>query len=53
VRRSLIPVGAAVLAFPSSAFAAEGGAGGGWIGPFAVLADGIGMAIAARLCGLG
>jgi len=53
VRRSLIPVGAAVLAFPSSALAAESGAGGGWIGPFAVLAAGIGMAIAAGLCGLG
>jgi F-type H+-transporting ATPase subunit c len=32
--------------------AAEGGTGG-WIGPFAVIAAGIGMAIAAGLCGLG
>jgi F-type H+-transporting ATPase subunit c len=32
--------------------AAEGGTGG-WVGPFAVIAAGIGMAIAAGLCGLG
>jgi F-type H+-transporting ATPase subunit c len=42
----------AVLAFPTAALAAEG-ATGGWIGPFAVIAAGIGMAIAAGLCGLG
>jgi F-type H+-transporting ATPase subunit c len=52
VRRSLILGGLAVLAFPTAALAAEGGAGG-WIAPFAVIAAGIGMAIAAGLCGLG
>ena len=52
MRRSLILGGVAVLAFPTAALAAEGGTGG-WIGPFAVIAAGIGMAIAAGLCGLG
>ena len=52
MRRSLILGGLAVLAFPTAALAADGGAGG-WIGPFAVIAAGIGMAIAAGLCGLG
>ena len=51
--RSLIAAGIAVLVFPGLALAAEAGAGGGWIGPFAVIAAGIGMAIAAGLCGLG
>src|SRR5207244_146382 len=41
----------AVLGVPGLAFAAE--AGGGWIGPFAVIAAGLGMAIASGLCGLG
>ena len=49
MRRSLIPVGVAVLAFATAAYAADGG----WIAPFAVIAAGIGMAIAAGLCGLG
>jgi F-type H+-transporting ATPase subunit c len=54
VRRSLILGGMAVLAVPGLALAAEGGtAGGGWIGPFAVIAAGLGMAIASGLCGLG
>jgi len=52
VRRSLILGGVAVLVFPTAARAADGGAGS-WIGPFAVIAAGIGMAIAAGLCGLG
>jgi len=52
VRRSLILGGLAVLVFPTAALAAEGGTGG-WIAPFAVIAAGIGMAIAAGLCGLG
>ena len=52
MRRSLIRGGLAVLAFPTSALAAEGGTGG-WIAPFAVIAAGIGMALAAGLCGLG
>ena len=52
--RSLIAAGIVVLAFPGLALAAEGGAaGGGWLGPFAVIAAGLGMAIAAGLCGLG
>ncbi|HEY2996722.1 MAG TPA: F0F1 ATP synthase subunit C [Methylomirabilota bacterium] len=42
-----------MLAFPGLALAAEPGAGGGWIGPFAVIAAGVGMAIASGLCGLG
>ena len=54
MRRSLIAAGIAVLAFPGLALAAEAGAaGGGWIGPFAVIAAGVGMAIASVLCGLG
>ena len=52
MRRSLILGVLAVLAIPTAAMAAEGGTGG-WIGPFAVIAAGIGMAIAAGLCGLG
>jgi F-type H+-transporting ATPase subunit c len=52
VRRSLILGSLAVLAVPTAAMAAEGGTGG-WVGPFAVIAAGIGMAIAAGLCGLG
>jgi F-type H+-transporting ATPase subunit c len=51
--RSLIAAGFAVLAFPGLASAAEGAAGGGWLGPFAVIAAGVGMAIASGLCGLG
>jgi F-type H+-transporting ATPase subunit c len=44
----------AVLAAPVPALAAEAAAGsGGWIGPFAVIAAGLGMALAAGLCGLG
>ena len=54
VRRSLILAGMAGLGVPGLAFAAEGAAtGGGWIGPFAVIAAGLGMAIASGLCGLG
>ncbi len=41
-----------LLSIPSLAFAAEGGSGG-WVGPFAVLAAGIGMGIASGLCGVG
>ena len=52
MRRSLILGVLAVLAVPTAAMAAEGGTGG-WVGPFAVIAAGIGMAIAAGLCGLG
>ena len=54
MRRSLILGGFLVVGFPSLALAAEGAqATGGWIGPFTVIAAGIGMAIAAGLCGLG
>jgi F-type H+-transporting ATPase subunit c len=52
VSLSLMLAGVAILGVPGLAFAADG-AGGGWIGPFAVVAAGIGMAIAAGLCGLG
>ena len=52
MRRSFVLAAVAVLMFPALAHAAEV-ATGGWVGPFAVLAAGIGMAIAAGLCGLG
>ena len=51
--RVLIAASVGVLAFPGLALAAEAGDGGGWLGPFAVIAAGVGMAIAAGLCGLG
>ena len=41
-----------VLSIPGLASAAEGGTGG-WVGPFAVLAAGLGMGLASGLCGLG
>ena len=41
-----------ILLIPSLAFAAEGGTGS-WVGPFAVLAAGLGMGIASGLCGVG
>jgi F-type H+-transporting ATPase subunit c len=55
VRRSLILAGLAVLGAPGWALAqsAAAAAEGSWIGPFAVIAAGMGMAIAAGLCGLG
>jgi F-type H+-transporting ATPase subunit c len=54
VSRSLMWGGlAVVVAFPGVASAAEGATDGSWIGPFAVLAAGLGMALAAGLCGLG
>ena len=53
MRRSLILVAVVVLACPGLALAAEGAPTGSWIGPFTVIAAGIGMAIAAGLCGLG
>ena len=50
-------LGAALVLIQAAAWAAEPAAkeGGtnGWIGPFSVLAAGIGMAIASGLCGLG
>ena len=52
--RSLMLALGAVFVFPGFA-AAQGAAAatGGWVGPFAVIAAGIGMALAAGLCGLG
>ncbi len=44
---------AALVVLPGGAWAAEGGATSSWIGPFAVIAAGIGMGIASGLCGLG
>src|SRR5262245_7061287 len=43
----------AVLGAPVLAHAADAAATGGWVGPFAVIAAGLGMALAAGLCGLG
>jgi F-type H+-transporting ATPase subunit c len=53
VRRSLVVAAMAVLAVPGVALAAEPGASGGWVGPFAVLVAGFAMAFAAGLCALG
>ena len=54
MRRSLMLGSLFIVAFPGLAFAqAAGAATGGWVGPFTVIAAGIGMAIAAGLCGLG
>lgn len=52
MRRTLMLTVLAVLGAPAFAHAADA-ATGGWIGPFAVIAAGLGMAIAAGLCGLG
>jgi F-type H+-transporting ATPase subunit c len=44
----------AVLGAPALAYAQGAAAGStNWVGPFAVIAAGVGMAIAAGLCGLG
>ncbi len=56
MRRSLIVAAVAVLGIPGVALAqaaAPAAATGGWVGPFAVIAAGFGMAFAAGLCGLG
>jgi F-type H+-transporting ATPase subunit c len=55
VRRSLILtlMTWSVCSVPAVAFAADAASGGGWVGPFAVIAAGIGMGIASGLCGLG
>ncbi len=54
MRRSLILMLMAVLAMPGIALAAEPGAGdSGWLKPFAVIAAGIGMALASGLCAIG
>jgi F-type H+-transporting ATPase subunit c len=53
VRRSLIFTFVAMLATPGLALAQEVGAGEGWLKPFAVIAAGIGMALASGLCAIG
>ena len=54
MRRSLILAVIASVGIPGVAAAADAAAGsGGWVGPFAVIAAGIGMAIASGLCALG
>jgi F-type H+-transporting ATPase subunit c len=53
VPRSLTLAGLAVLAFPGLVLAAEAPAAGGWNAPFGFIAAGIGLGIAAGLCGLG
>jgi F-type H+-transporting ATPase subunit c len=50
--RSLILAAAAVLV-PGVALAADATTGGSLVGPFAVIAAGLGMALAAGLCALG
>lgn len=52
MRRSLVLAAIAVGGWPALALAADG-ATGSWVGPFAVIAAGLGMAIASGLCGLG
>jgi F-type H+-transporting ATPase subunit c len=53
VRRTLMLTVLGVLGVPVLAHAADAATGGGWVGPFAVIAAGLGMALAAGLCGLG
>ena len=54
MRRSLTLMAVAVLGVPGFALAADAApAGGSWVGPFAVIAAGLGMAIASGLCALG
>ena len=53
MRRTLMLTVLGVLGAPVLAHAADAAPGGGWVGPFAVIAAGLGMAIAAGLCGLG
>lgn len=54
MRRSVIVAAMVVLAVPGVALAQGAAAtGGGWVGPFAVLAAGFGLGLAAGLCGLG
>ncbi|MBI2206730.1 MAG: ATP synthase F0 subunit C [Candidatus Rokubacteria bacterium] len=55
MRRLLVLVGLAVLALPAAALAQQTApaTASPWNAPFAFLAAGIGLAIAAGLCGLG
>ena len=56
-RSLMLMVGAVLLLTAATVWAAEPaakeGGTGGWVGPFSVLATGIGMALASGLCGLG
>jgi F-type H+-transporting ATPase subunit c len=49
----LLAVAAGLSEGVAHAQAAEAAATGAWLGPFTVVAAGIGMALAAGLCGLG
>lgn len=53
MRIALMLLGLALGLAEGVAHAAEGAAAGSWLGPFTVIAAGIGMALAAGLCGLG
>jgi F-type H+-transporting ATPase subunit c len=53
VRRLFVTTSVGLLATPGLAWAAEAGTGQDWARAFAVLAAGIGFALAAGLCGLG
>ncbi len=53
MRRTLMLTVLGVLGAPVLAHAADAATTGGWVGPFAVIAAGLGMALAAGLCGLG
>lgn len=58
MQRSLtLILGAVLLLMAGTVWAAEPGAKeggtGGWVGPFSVVAAGLGMALASGLCGLG
>ncbi len=58
MQRSLMLIlGAVLLLMAATVWAAEPaakeGGPGGWVGPFSVIAAGLGMALASGLCGLG
>ena len=53
MRIAVMLLGLALSLAEGTAYAQEAAAGGAWIGPFTVIAAGIGMALAAGLCGLG
>lgn len=53
MQRALMLTALAVLGFPGLALAQEAAAGSGWSGPFAFIAAGVGLGIAAGMCGIG
>ncbi len=53
MRIVLILLGLALSLVEGVAYAQTAAATGSWVGPFTVIAAGIGMALAAGLCGLG